>query len=389
MGAGVKSAMQPPPDNSTGLRLAILAPGELFGGAERQILTLAEALATGGQAAPVLVLFHDRELADHARRLGIPVRILGARGVVDGRAIRLLRQLLRKERFDAVSLHGYRASVYLALAAAGQPIGVVKTEHGNVEAMGHGLSQRLRPRLYRRLENAATRRLRAQVVYVTHDLEARCSGEHESLQRSVIYNGIAPLVLDHAAVPPEFHPEAMNLVAIGRLAPVKGLDIAIRAMRDPAMPSEARLFLVGSGPELTTLSDLARDLGVTARVSFLGFRENVYDYIAHADALLMPSHHEGLPYTLLEALSLATPVIASRVGGLAEVLTDRQTALLVDPDNPAALAQAVGVVAETPLLAEQLVRNGRDLIATGFTAVEMARQYLSLFESVRVAPRGG
>ena len=381
--------MKPRPEGSTGLRLAILAPGELFGGAERQILTLAQALATGGEAAPVLIVFHDRELAGQARRLGIPVRVLGVRGLVDLRAVRHLRRLLREEHFDAVSLHGYRASVYLALAVAGRPIGVVKTEHGNVEALGDQLTQRLRPRLYRWLENTATRLLRAHVVYVTHDLQARCSGEHRYLQRNVIYNGIAPIVQDRASVPPEFHPEAMNLVAIGRLAPVKGLDIAIRAMRDPAMPSEVRLFLVGSGPELATLTDLARELGVTARVSFLGFRENVYDYIAHADALLMPSHHEGLPYTLLEALSLGTPVIASRVGGLAEVLTDRQTAILVDPDNPAALAQAVHVLAEIPELAEQLVRNGRDLVAKSFTADEMARQYLSLFESVRVARHGG
>jgi glycosyltransferase involved in cell wall biosynthesis len=123
-------------------------------------------------------------------------------------------------------------------------------------------------------------------------------------------------------------------------------------------------------------------------VSFLGFRANVYDYIAHADGLLMPSHHEGLPYTLLEALSLGTPVIASRVGGLSEVLTDRQTALLVEPGNPAALAQAVRALAETPELREQLVRNGRALIAARFTADEMARQYRSLFESVGLSRRG-
>jgi glycosyltransferase involved in cell wall biosynthesis len=126
-----------------------------------------------------------------------------------------------------------------------------------------------------------------------------------------------------------------------------------------------------------------------ARVSFLGFRDNVYDYIAHADALLMPSHHEGLPYTLLEALSLGTPVIASRVGGLAEVLTDRETALLVEPRDPGEIAQAVRTLAETPELAKKLACNGQALIASQFTADEMARRYRSLFEAVRLTRGGG
>jgi glycosyltransferase involved in cell wall biosynthesis len=294
-----------------------------------------------------------------------------------------LKQVLQEERINVVSVHGYRAAAYLALAVPRHSIGVVITEHGGIEAAGDGPVRRLRPHLYRWIENTATRRLGAHIVYVTRDLQGRCSGEHRRLSQSVIYNGIAPL--DRAATtrPLEFRSDGMNLVAVGRLEPVKGLDVAIRALTLAAMPSSVRLYCVGSGPELERLTSLARELGVTARVSFLGFRDNVYDYVAHADALLMPSRHEGLPYTLLEALSLGTPVIASRVGGLAEVLTGGQTALLVEPGNPAAVAQAIQELATTPNLGEQLVRNGRALVATGFTADEMARQYRSVFDSAR------
>jgi len=381
--------MRPPTDSQDRLHLAILAAGEIFGGAERQILTLSQTLASGGNAMPTLIVYHNGDLAIEARRLGIPVRVVGARGLVDLRSIRKLQRILHAERINAISLHGYRASVYLALSLAGQRINVVKTEHGGIEAAGERLSERLRPQIYRWLENVATRQLGAQVVYVTRELQALCKREHAKLQRHVIYNGIAPLDRTSTTRPPEFRTGMMNLVAVGRLERVKGLDVAIRALANPAMPSLAHLYLVGSGPELERLTALARELDVAARVSFLGFREQVYDYIAHADALLMPSHHEGLPYTLLEALSLGTPVVASRVGGLAEVLTSEESALLVEPRDPEGIARAVLALAEVPELGEKLARNGRSLIASQFTADEMARRYLSLFDAGRLTRAQG
>jgi glycosyltransferase involved in cell wall biosynthesis len=378
-----------PPDHEHKIRLAVLAAGELFGGAERQILTLVQELASAGGTAPILILFHDRDLADRARKAGIPVRVLGASSLVDLRSIRNLRHILCEERVDAISVHGYRASVYLALAVHSMRIRVVKTEHGNMEILGKSVAKLLRSHVYRWLENEATRRLEAHVVYVSRDLQRHCAGEHKTLARSVIYNGIGALDRASTARPPEFRFDAINLTAVGRLEAVKGLDVAIRALTHAAMPSQAYLFLVGSGPEQRRLSDLARELGVSQRVSFLGFRPNAYDYIAHADALLMPSHHEGLPYTLLESLALGTPVIASQVGGLAEVLTDRQSALLVNPGSPAALASAVRCLTETPGLRADLIRNGLDMTATSFTAGEMAHQYQSLFESIRQAEDSG
>lgn len=373
--------MQLSPNQERHLHVAILSTGEIFGGAERQILTLAETLASEGQASPVFLLFHDGELADRARRLGIPVRVLGAGGLLDLKSILLLRQFLHTECPDVVSVHGYRASVYLALSHVTLP--VVKTEHGAIEATTGRLLLRSRPRIYRWLENIATRWMRAHVVYVTYDLQSRCHREHRHIEQCVIYNGITPP--DHASTicPLEFREENINVALVGRLEPVKGVDIAIRALVALDTPRPTRLFVIGSGPERDSLADLARELGVAEQVSFLGFRANVYDYIAHADVLLMPSHHEGLPYTLLEALSLGTPVIASRVGGLAEVLVDRHTALLVDPASPIAIAKAILTLNGEPNLVGNLIRNGREMVAARFTAANMTRRYRSLFESVR------
>ena len=148
------------------------------------------------------------------------------------------------------------------------------------------------------------------------------------------------------------------------------------------MPSNARLHIVGAGPMLSELQTLARQLDIQDRVGFLGFRDNVYDYIAHADALLMPSLHEGLPYTILEAMALGTPILAARVGGLAEVLVHEKTALLFEPADENALAAAVARLCEDSSLSQSLTTRARDESGRRFSAEVMADGYLELFRTI-------
>jgi L-malate glycosyltransferase len=364
-----------PGDKSRETRIAVVAAGEIFGGAERQILTLISGLMTQLRAAPELVVFHDRDLAARARARGAVVHVLGGTGRVNRTAVADLRRIFAGRRFDLVSVHGYRASAYLALARlpAGTP--VLKTEHGRIEAGRGGLAERLKARLYRAIENRAVRRLGARCVYVTRELQRQCAAEHRGLPGLVIYNGIdAPNKADTHR-PPEYR-EPLNLVMVGRLEHVKAADLAIQALADPAMPAQAFLHLVGSGPELDALRALAQRLGVAARVGFHGFRANAFDYIAHADVLLLPSRHEGLPYTLLEAMALGTPVIAARVGGLEEVLTPRRDALVIEPGSPAALARAVAELASDAALRAALTAAGARLVAERYSATAMTRGYL-------------
>jgi glycosyltransferase involved in cell wall biosynthesis len=139
------------------------------------------------------------------------------------------------------------------------------------------------------------------------------------------------------------------------------------------------LHIIGAGPEEEALRSLAQELGLTDRVHFLGFRRNVYSFIAHGDALVMPSLHEGLPYTLLEAMSLATPIIASQVGGLAEVLQDEITALLVPPGDPAALARAISRLRDHPELGLRLASQAQHVQRENYSVDAMTRRYLEVY----------
>lgn len=360
-------------------RVAIVAAGEIFGGAERQILTLMRALQVRGCTIKLLV-FHDGELARRARAAGVATQVLGARGLLDLASLRTLDSTLVEFEADVVHLHGYRAAVYCSLLGR-RNFGAIKTEHGSLEVPSARPLEKLKLAIYRRLETWAGRRLRARVVYVTEDLQrANLSADPHA---SVIHNGIESLDPQKTRRPPEYQAAYVNIAIVGRLETIKGIEYALRAMTAARMPKPVRLHIIGTGPLLAELQALARSLGIQDRVGFLGFRDNVYDYIAHANALLMPSLHEGLPYTVLEAMVLGTPILAARVGGLAEVLVDGKTALLFRPTSESALAEAVAKLCEDTSLPVTLAANALDDARQRFSAEVMADRYLDLFQLAR------
>jgi glycosyltransferase involved in cell wall biosynthesis len=130
------------------------------------------------------------------------------------------------------------------------------------------------------------------------------------------------------------------LVFAGRLGPQKALGVALQALVD--VPG-ASLTVAGDGPERSALEARARELGLDGRVSFLGSvpREQVLRLFSAADASVLPSAWENFPHTVVEALAVGCPVIATAVGGVPEVVRDGENGLLVAPGDPGALAAAI------------------------------------------------
>jgi len=141
--------------------------------------------------------------------------------------------------------------------------------------------------------------------------------------------------------------DARVVLFVGHLVPVKALDVLLRAwallLRFPSVGAHLRLVLIGEGTERDTLEQQARELGITDRVAFLGpkLQPLVADWIAAADLLTLPSHAEGSPNVVVEALASGTPVVASRVGGVPDLVDDGVNGLLVPAGDAAALADAL------------------------------------------------
>ena len=367
---------------STSLQsIAICTVGELFGGVERHVLGIMSGLQTQS-VSTLLILFHDGELAAQARGQGIEPIVLSNNNRTLLATSQHLAQILNQRGIRIVHTHGYKAMVFCSIARLWHRFALVKTEHGLPEPMTGGLIRTLRNRLYYLSDSVATRITHTTVCYVTDDLRLHYRQAHSGLPTIVIANGVPDMDRCQFPCPSEMRNDWFNVVMVGRLEIVKGPHLAIEAIASERMPRDVRLHIVGIGPCETELRTLAKAHGVADRVHILGFRRNIYDYIANCNILLMPSLHEGLPYTLLEAMALGIPIVGARVGGLAEVIQDESTGLLVPPQDSAALTQAILRLYEDAALRSQLGEQARLLQQDRYSLQAMTERYLAIYREL-------
>jgi glycosyltransferase involved in cell wall biosynthesis len=164
--------------------------------------------------------------------------------------------------------------------------------------------------------------------------------------------------------------------AVGRLEHQKGFDTLIRAL---SLVEGAALVLVGDGNERAALEHLARKVGVADRVLWAGWSDDPRRYLATFDVFALPSRFEGFPLAVLEALLARSAVIAADVGSVSEVVLDGKTGLLVPPEDPIALAGAIGRLLADAGRRRRLGEQGRQLVLERFTATHMTRAFESLY----------
>jgi glycosyltransferase involved in cell wall biosynthesis len=146
-----------------------------------------------------------------------------------------------------------------------------------------------------------------------------------------------------------------HLIAAGRLSREKGLDVLLDAM--PFILEHfpnARLAILGEGPLRAQLTERTQKLGLAESVSFMGFQQNPWPYLKHADLFVLPSRYEGLPNILLEAIALGTPVVASDCpGAIREIQAMGAEMILVPRENPVALAEAIVLICRSPSISSE------------------------------------
>lgn len=245
-------------------------------------------------------------------------------------------RLLRRVRPDLVNLHFITAkSFYWIVMRPFFRYKVVVSVHGSdVARPANAMDRALVPRLLRA----------ADAVTVVSEALAERVREVGGPRPVVIPNGVdlafwSPcgngVSAEESGVP--------TVLAVGRLHPVKGHDVLIRAMvRVRQAVPDARLRLIGEGTARAQIEELVRDLGLDACVELLGTQpaEGVRDRLRQADVFVLPSRSEGMPISLIEAMAVGCPAVATRVGGVPEVLADGAGAL-VPPDDPEALADRI------------------------------------------------
>ncbi len=175
---------------------------------------------------------------------------------------------------------------------------------------------------------------------------------------SLIYNGLEAPPLPSGPAPSD----AARVLCLGRFTKEKGFDLALAAFASvPDRSPAARLVMAGDGPERPNLEQQATDMGITDRVQFLGWvsPDKVTPLIRTATVVVVPSRHEGFSLVALEAALMGRPVVATRVGGLPEVVVHQETGLLVEPEDTKGLAEAIAFLLAHPDAATQMGRAAR------------------------------
>ena len=292
----------------------------------------------------------------------IPVEFLGYRHVFPTAVIRL-RRLIFREGFRVIHAQGYASTTLARMVKPLSGVGVVIHSHDADD--NYPSWMRLPDRLLSGVEDAALAVSRDALKFF--ELQRLIPGGSTEL----LYNGIdlakIAVVSDAevAALRTELAlaPDNVVILTVTRFRPEKGNEVLLRAVpRILQSHPNAIVVFVGDGSDLDAARRMAGTLGIENSVRFPGFRSDIPAFFKLASVAVMPSLREGTPYALLEALAMGVPLVASRVGGLAEILTDNETGRLVAASDPSALAAAISEVLAQDDFAAHLVEAGNKLI---------------------------
>lgn len=370
------------------IRIMQLASNPEYAGLERHVASLIAVLQKLGDVEPSLVVFHDGRLVEEVRGLGVPVEVVPLRWVFDATATTRLARTLRSWKIDCLHSHGYKANVIGALAARRAEIkAIVRTEHSRMEPF-QGFD-RLKMAIYEALNSWVGNRLTDRIITVSDDLRRHLAPRYPHKPLVTVHNGIqavkagAPHLLQAKRASVGVDQYAPLIGIVGRLMPVKRhIDFLQAAAYISEKRPDARFLVVGGGPLLGSLTEEAERLHLTGSVHFLDFRPDVLDWIATLDLLVFSSLSEGVPYSLLEAMSLGVPVVATAVGGLPEIIEDGVTGLLVPHKDPEALALACLELLDNPGRRQQMATASRKRCAAYFSDLRMAEAIRRIYYEV-------
>ncbi len=279
------------------------------------------------------------ELADALRKRGLPVHPLQDRPGIDKAVIADIVNLMEQLQIDVLHSSEFRSNVLSFLAGRRRHVKRATTVHGWIANDGKG-------RVYRLADKALLRSF-DRVVFVSHKTRSLVPGWWLPAARvEVLHNG---LMLDsygadvvNAARPVRELSRGASLINIGRLSPEKGQDLLLRAVAALSREFPAlELTFAGIGPLEPALRALAQSLGIAERVHFIGFVADMPPLYARHDLVVQSSLTEGLPNVILEAAYLRVPIVATAVGGTAEVVEHGSSAWLMPPGSVDALVEGI------------------------------------------------
>jgi len=378
---------RPPVPGGRPLRVVEVIATGTNGGAQEHVYSLLSRMDRT-RYEPSVVSLSPGSAVRAIRSLGIPVTVFDEPD--DAIAVGAVVAHLADVGAEIVHNHMYRAELVGTRAA----IALGEAGHRRPWVIGTVHSSRIRAAEDREVLRHLTPQMN-HLVAVSRAIVHKIADERPSnVPVSLVHNGVDLARYDRTeacctlAEEYRLEPNAQIVGVVGRLEPEKGhptlIDAWPRVLR--TVP-DAYLLIVGEGSRREALEHQVAELGIGSRVIFTGRRDDVPAVTAALDVAVLPSYREAQGLTILEAMALSRPVVASNVGGIPEMVEDGLTGLLVPPHDPEALAAAITRLLVDHSLADMLARAGHDLVHERFCLELMVRSIEDLYDEGATAIR--
>lgn len=364
------------------LRIVFLSTSMGMGGTDQQISQISRHLTERGHDVTVVSLLPTGKMGKELSADGIPVTHLDmTRGVPDPRGVIRLVRFLRDEQPDVLNSFLVHANIVARISGVLSGVPAIVTSIRNddycdgIECIGH------------RLTNFMDDAWMANSGIVAERMVKRGIGSEN--KKNVIYNCI-----DLGQYKPDEEArwqlrQKLNISndtflwsAVGRIEPQKDYPTLLRALSKVPQEYSIKVLIAGKGSRADHVTTLRTQLDLNDRISFLGVRRDVPDLLAASDGFVLSSVSEGFPNVVMEALASATPVVATNVGGVPELVQDEKTGFLVSPRDPSELARSMIRMMETPEEKRRTMgKKGREWIRKNCSIERVVDQWVSLYRN--------
>ncbi|WP_323665721.1 glycosyltransferase family 4 protein [Pectobacterium punjabense] len=360
----------------------IITKASEIGGAQVHVKDLSERLIKDGHSVEVIV-GENGILVDELLNINAKVHIVKnlVREISPAKDILCvieLRRLIKKIKPDLVALHSSKAGIVGRLALLWTKIPVVFTAHG--WAFADGVNEKDK-RKYIIIEKIFSR-LANKIITVSNQdkslaLKYKVASEDKQV---VIHNGIPDLKCENN--PSYFNKnDVIRLVSIARFSNQKDHITLFNALKKIDR-NDYHVDLLGTGPLCEDMKKMVDAYGLRDKVSFLGERRDIVEFLSKSDIFILISNWEGLPLSLLEAMRSGLPTIASDVGGVKECVADGKSGFLVRKGDTEDVAQKICMLLDNAEIREDMGKHGREVFEKNFVFDAMYKKTISVYQNV-------
>ena len=362
-----------------------VAVADLWAGAEVQLKVLLSKLVEKPELNLTVILLNGGRLENEVRGLGIPVKVFPENLWGSARIFRELVREFKRSKVQLVHTHKYKDTILAAPAARFAGVShIVRTVHGLREPF-EGL-QSFKMSCYEAIERTVHRYCVDSIIGVSSQIESKYKVGGEVSRVTCIRNGIdlegKSVHTDRWRTRKELRVDSETCLigTVGRLTPVKGIPYLLEAARMLLRQgANVKVLVVGDGSIRPDLMTQTRELGISDNVVFLGHREDTDVLLQALDIFVLPSLSEGIPMALLEAMAASRAVVASRVGGIPEIIEDEVEGFLIEPMDVNSLAERCRRLIESPDVARRMGEQARKRVERDFSATAMADRVASVY----------